>query len=1096
MSDPAISVVITMYREEGLLAEAIASVLGQTFRDFEIVLVDNNATPGTRAVALGFRDRHPDLVRIVHEPVQGVASGKFRGLSESRGTYVALLDGDDLMKPERLERQIALLERRPDLSLVTSTYDRLSHDSARVLEKNVWSPTRASAMWRSLEEEMAGLYRNRFAPKVLASFNLTIPSTFFFRRETAIRAGNFDLRLNPRWCEDYEFQIRLFGYGAFYKIGEPLIFYRADSPDSLSMKASQLPSGDRYLHDQRFFAILWERFGGQDAGTDAVLKRIRALMLRAVGLHFMAYRDGEKLAATLLRRAAIADPSDLPGLVLALKTWLPRALHGRLFWFDTPKEAALPELGPGFSRAFLGWPPRFPAAGQGRSATVPSGAWHCAGEKPQKTGERTAPGHPRIPAPRERNGMTRQTLQTAVTAPEFVRDAFTVPVETDAPGTARPAGDHAPPPRISVCHILPALPAHGAEQLLVDLFRAFDRDRFDLSVLLIRGEGPLAREIRALGIPVVRLSARFRFDLSILGQIRAYVVAHKIDVVHTHLMTADLWGRLAVLGTKVRIVSTSHNIHADSGRVRGVLDRMLAYFTDAIVCVSPVVRASRTRESRLPSDRMVSIDNGIDLQRVHAPESRAVARAALFLGEGTLALGIVGRLAPAKNHALLFEAVALVCREGAGSRLAVLVAGDGELEAALATRARDLGIDGQVRFLGLRRDIPRILKALDLLVISSTREGLPIVLLEAMKAGLPVIATRAGGIPDVIDDGRTGILVDSDPATLARAIVRLLFDGALRERLGKAAEESVVQHFDVRKTAAAYARLYRSLVFQKRMSSTRRTLLRPLVMMPGLFPGSFTPKSRLPALRVLMYHRISDSVEPDILNTHPVMFARQMERLREEGYAVLAPDEAMGRLENGTLAPQSVLITFDDGYRDNYTEAYPVLRRFGYPALIFPTTDFVRGKASHSRYRSWKEEVPYLTPDQIGEMRGNGIHFGSHGKTHAPWTRLSLAESEEELGESREWLERWTGTPVALLAYPNGLYTPDHPGLIERLGFYGAFTTRAGTNTRETPRFELRRTEISGRDSLTDFSGKLQGRFDRVHRGFQQWNDSMGSAKR
>lgn len=361
---PAVSVVITMYREEGLLADSLESVLAQTFSDHEIVLVDNNASPGTRAIADRYRSCYPDVVRIVYEPNQGVASGKYRGVLESRGKYVALLDGDDLMKPERLERQHAVLQKHPELSLVTSTYDRLSHDSERVLERNVWSPTRASKMWRRLEKEMGFLYRNRFRPEYLDSFNLTIPSTFFFRRETALLAGNFDLRLNPRWCEDYEFQIRMFGYGAFYKIPESLIFYRDNSPESLSMKAGQLPSLERYLHDQKFFTILWERFSGQDSGTDAVLKKIRALWLRSVGLHFMTFKGGEKIAATLLRRAAWADPFDLQGLALAVKTFFPRALHARIFWLEKTKEEDLPGGDPSFSRSFLGWPPRFPQNGK------------------------------------------------------------------------------------------------------------------------------------------------------------------------------------------------------------------------------------------------------------------------------------------------------------------------------------------------------------------------------------------------------------------------------------------------------------------------------------------------------------------------------------------------------------------------------------------------------------------------------------------------------------------------------------------------------------------------------------------------------------
>ncbi|MHB8368827.1 MAG: glycosyltransferase, partial [Leptospirales bacterium] len=627
--------------------------------------------------------------------------------------------------------------------------------------------------------------------------------------------------------------------------------------------------------------------------------------------------------------------------------------------------------------------------------------------------------------------------------------------------------------RISVCHILPALPAHGAEQLLVDLASHFDKERFDLSVILIRDEGPLAAEVRRLGIPVILLSARYRFDLSILWKIRSIVVANRIDVVHTHLITADIWGRLAVLGTKVRMVSTSHNVHINSGRIQGLLDHMLAYVTDAIVCVSSRVKASRRLVSHLPSNRLVVIENGIDLERMKSSATRSSARAALDLGPEVFAVGIVGRLTAAKNHALLFDAIETICHSGEGRNLVVLVVGEGELEAGLMEDAVRRGICAHVRFLGMRRDIPLILKALDLLVIPSTREGLPIVLLESMKARLPVIATRVGGIPDVIEDERSGILIDIEGASLARSIVRLRSDGSLRERLGAAAEASVLERFDVRHTADAYSRLYRSLVFQKGLSSPGRSLLRVLGRLPSSISGRGSPNGRSSSLRILMYHRVSDSVEPDILNTHPSAFCRHMEYLREEGYAVLGAREALEQMAAGSLPPKSVLITFDDGYRDNYTEVYPVLRRFGFPALIFPSTDFVLGNAAHPRYGGWTEKIEYLTPEQIGEMSENGIEFGSHGKSHAHLTKISLHDAESELRTSREYLERWTGKEVVFFAYPNGLYSSAHLRLIEKLGFRGAFTTHAGTNAKEASRFELCRTEVSGRDTLPDFSGKL-----------------------
>ena len=639
--------------------------------------------------------------------------------------------------------------------------------------------------------------------------------------------------------------------------------------------------------------------------------------------------------------------------------------------------------------------------------------------------------------------------------------------------------------RISVCHILPSLPAHGAEQLLVDLFRNFDRERFNLSVILINEEGPLANEVRELGINVFLIPRKSRFDLSVIGKIRRHILKNRIDIVHTHIITADLWGRLSLLGTKIPLVTTSHSIHFNSGKLQGALDHFLSHMTDAIVCVSSRVRDSRKNESRLPFHRLVVIENGIDFNRLETPVTRTMAREMLGLGEEIFTLGIIGRLSTVKNHTLLLQSIAEICRGGrAFPNLKLLVVGEGELDGFLKEEARKSGIEKQVRFLGLRRDIPVILKALDLLVISSTREGLPIVLLEAMKARIPVIATNVGGIPDVIEHGKTGILIDPERAPLSKAIVQLIEDSSLRDRIGPAAEKFVAQKFNVCQTAWHYSRLYRSLIFQKRLSSPQRLIMRTLGGFSLLIPKK-REKTSLPTLRVLMYHRISDSIETDILNTHPSMFARQMEWLKEERYNILSAEDAMIGLFNGSLKTDSVLITFDDGYRDNYTEAYPVLKRMGLPALFFPTSDFVLGLSKHPRYKNWKEEVEYLTPDQIREMSSNGIDFGSHGKTHTHFPTLSPELAEDELKESKECLEQWAGKQISLCAYPNGLYDPEHFPLLEKTGFKGAFTTNAGTNTTKTHLYELYRTEISGRDSLQDFSFKLQGKYDAIHRIYQ-----------
>ena len=248
--------------------------------------------------------------------------------------------------------------------------------------------------------------------------------------------------------------------------------------------------------------------------------------------------------------------------------------------------------------------------------------------------------------------------------------------------------------------------------------------------------------------------------------------------------------------------------------------------------------------------------------------------------------------------------------------------------------------------------------------------------------------------------------------------------------------------------------------------------------------GSFLSRSE-PApktLRILMYHRVADTLETDILAVTPFAFTAQMRWLREEGWVVLALPEALRRLEAGTLPPKTTAITFDDGYRDNYEEAAPILSKFGFSATIFPVTAFVLEETEHRRYRGRSPKIPYLTIDQIRELKKAGFDFGGHTHTHPLLTSISFEEAQEEIFGAKKLLEQWTGEKSTLFAYPNGVYGKEHFRILDALGYEAALTVRPGANHPGTFRFALLRTEVSGRDSLGDFIRKMNGGFDLMHR--------------
>ena len=273
---------------------------------------------------------------------------------------------------------------------------------------------------------------------------------------------------------------------------------------------------------------------------------------------------------------------------------------------------------------------------------------------------------------------------------------------------------------------------------------------------------------------------------------------------------------------------------------------------------------------------------------------------------------------------------------------------------------------------------------------------------------------------------------------------------------------------------------YRTLVRERAFRRERR----PVVPLLRSAAGSLLSRSH-PApgtLRILMYHRVAETMETDILAVTPFAFSQQMRWLREEGWSILPLPEALRRLEAGTLPPKAAAITFDDGYRDNYDEAAPVLSRMRFPATIFPVTAFVLREAEHRRYRGREPKVPYLTVEQIRQMKGAGFDFGGHTHTHPLLSMISCEAAQEEILRAKKLLEEWTGEKSTLFAYPNGIYRKEHFRILDALGYEAALSVRPGANRPGTYRFALLRTEVSGRDTLGDFIRKMNGGFDLMHR--------------
>jgi glycosyltransferase involved in cell wall biosynthesis len=342
-----------------------------------------------------------------------------------------------------------------------------------------------------------------------------------------------------------------------------------------------------------------------------------------------------------------------------------------------------------------------------------------------------------------------------------------------------------------------------------------DREQFSIAVCLISNLGSLVGEFEILGIPVFFIPKKGRIDISVVIRLATLWKKNRFDIIHTHLFTADLWGRLAGLLFRIPIVSTSHTTRDPNiGPLGGWLDRILDSKNSAVICVSEAVRRYRIEEAGFDPNKLHLIENGIDLDRFWKTAPREEMEARLGLPSGRRWAVIVGRLVPLKGHRFLIEALSLLAKDL--HDLGLLIAGDGEEEAALQAKTEALGLSDRVVFLGLRRDIPDILGISEVLVLPSSREGLPIVLLEAMAASLPVVVTPVGGIPEVVVDGKTGFFVTQEPGSIASALRRLYENPALAKAMGSTARRLIEERYDIRMVARSYENLYRSLLAKRR----------------------------------------------------------------------------------------------------------------------------------------------------------------------------------------------------------------------------------------------------------------------------------------
>ncbi len=347
-----------------------------------------------------------------------------------------------------------------------------------------------------------------------------------------------------------------------------------------------------------------------------------------------------------------------------------------------------------------------------------------------------------------------------------------------------------------------------------------DPNDFEPIVCSLRPCGRVADAIAAAGVHTVTLgmsqSAGIRELLRGVVQLVGVMNQFDIDLVQSLLYRANTLAGIAARFARRRpvVVAGQRSLYPLTGRRAGLATRWTRGLSDRVVAVSSAVRDELVRADGADPARIVVIENGVDTSRFRMGSDGAV-RAALGFAPDVAVLGVVGRLSAEKGFDVLLNAMAQARAQAVP--LGLVVAGDGPERGALEQLARTLGLGGRVKFLGMCDDPRPVYAAMDVFALPSRQEGLPNALLEAMAMGRAVVASAVGGVPELIEHERTGLLVaPGSVAELAESLTRLASDPSLRERLGREAARRVRDRYDVASAVDRHAGLYRELLSDPR----------------------------------------------------------------------------------------------------------------------------------------------------------------------------------------------------------------------------------------------------------------------------------------
>ncbi len=353
-----------------------------------------------------------------------------------------------------------------------------------------------------------------------------------------------------------------------------------------------------------------------------------------------------------------------------------------------------------------------------------------------------------------------------------------------------------------ILQVIESMTRGGAERLALELAREFAAAGHQSGILCLSAPGPWAETLKVEGLYAGCIAKRLGADLTCIERLARFIRDYDADIVNTHLFTANLWTRLAGLARRRwRLVVTLHNIDSWRRPIHKALDHCLSRAADHYVAVAAPV-AAYWRKNGAQRTALTTIPNAV---RCNATTYTRP------LESLPATIRACGRLVPQKGFHILVEAASLMAASGIKFDLEII--GEGPERARLESMVMDKGLCDEVRFLGERDDARSLVAEADMVALPSLREGLPLVLLEAMHAGRPIVATRLDAVEYALTHEREGLLVKpGSPAALAKGMERMIALPGCAAAMGLAAKNRAGRDFAIKRVADSYLRLYQDLV--------------------------------------------------------------------------------------------------------------------------------------------------------------------------------------------------------------------------------------------------------------------------------------------